>query len=197
MNFKNRCFRLLVFSFFAVAIFSIAVCADSLWSDDSSNIYQAQEVEFEVGDIVTVIIEESSAASHSANTNLSQQNSIEGGAGTGLLSFLKSLGFTYSDQDNADGSTERSGQLNADITVKLIESFENDTFKIEGSKSVKLNDEEHVIKLSGVIRTDDIDDDNYISSHKIADAQIEFEGQGVVSSKQRPNIIQRLLNWIF
>ncbi|MFW5981736.1 MAG: flagellar basal body L-ring protein FlgH [Halanaerobiaceae bacterium] len=197
MNFKNRYLEMIIYCFLTILIFSIAISAGSLWSEESADIYKAKEKEFEVGEIVTVIIEESSTASHSANTNLNQQSDVDGGAGIGLLDFLRSLGFSYSDQDSADGSTERSGELNADITVKLVESFENGTFKIEGSKSVKLNDEEHLIKLSGIIRDDDIDEENYISSDKIADAQIEFEGQGVVSAKQKPNIFQRILNWIF
>ncbi|MFP4016864.1 MAG: flagellar basal body L-ring protein FlgH [Halanaerobiales bacterium] len=197
MNFKNRYLEMIIYCFLTILIFSIAISAGSLWSEESADIYKAKDKEFEVGEIVTVIIEESSTASHSANTNLNQQSDVDGGAGIGLLDFLRSLGFSYSDQDSADGSTERSGELNADITVKLVESFENGTFKIEGSKSVKLNEEEHLIKLSGIIRDDDIDEENYISSDKIADAQIEFEGQGVVSAKQKPNIFQRILNWIF
>ncbi|MEJ6950246.1 flagellar basal body L-ring protein FlgH [Natronospora cellulosivora (SeqCode)] len=198
MKYKSTILLLMiVFVLFFITVYTVSIEASSLWNDESANIYQAKQRSFEVGDIVTVIIEETSAASHSANTSLSQESRIDGGAGTGLLDFLRSLGLSYSDQDRADGQTQRSGQLSADITVQLVESFDNGNFKISGTKSVKLNDEEHIISLSGIIRADDIDEDNYISSHKIADAMIEFEGQGVVSAKQRPNIFQRLLNWIF
>ncbi|MFW5972276.1 MAG: flagellar basal body L-ring protein FlgH [Bacillota bacterium] len=171
--------------------------AISLWSEESANIYKSKEKVFVPGDVVTIIIEETSDAVQSANTSLSQGSSVDGGGGLGLFSFLETFGFNYSDQDDSEGQTQRSGTLNADITTQIVEVMDNGNLKIEGTKTIKINGEKQVINLSGVIRPGDINEENNVSSQKVANASIDFEGKGVVSEKQRPNIFQRILNWIF
>ncbi len=169
---------------------------NSLWNEETGSLYQDQP-QYVKGDIIRVIIKEDASAIQSANTNTSQGNSVEAESGMGILDFIKSFGFSYSDSGSADGETKRSGTLEADITTQVTEVFENGNLRITGTKNIKINGEDQKISLSGIIRPKDIELDNTISSKKIADANIEYEGEGPVSDKQKPGLLQRLFNFIF
>jgi flagellar L-ring protein precursor FlgH len=98
---------------------------NSLWSDDSADIYKDRK-ELNVGDIITVLIKEDANAIQSANTSTSQDSSVEADAGIGFLKFLKAFGFGYSDSGSADGQTTRSGTLEADITTQIVKINDNE-----------------------------------------------------------------------
>lgn len=182
----------------AILFLSVFVSAsNSLWSDNFVDIYREKEREFEIGDIITVIIEENTAAVSSANTSVSQGSSVNAGAGFGIFDFLRSFGFSYADDDDAQGQTQRAGSINADITTLVVDILENGNLQIEGTKKIKVNGEEQIIKLSGIVRREDITKENTVPSWKIANASIELEGKGFITEKQRPNLFQRILNWIF
>ncbi|MGM0369250.1 MAG: flagellar basal body L-ring protein FlgH, partial [Bacillota bacterium] len=132
------CFRIVVI------ILLLTVCAgigsaNSLW-DDSESMY-TDNVAFEKGDILTVNITESSSANQEATTDLSQTNQANVGAGTGILNFIKSLGYNQSDSNSASGTTTRSGSLDADMTVKVVEKTTNGNLKIAGTKELDINGE--------------------------------------------------------
>lgn len=183
-----------------VCSYSLTVFADnSLWSDQAVNLYQDEDKnrEFRVGDVVTIIIEEDANAVQSANTNTSQESSIDAGSGLGIFDFIKAFGFSYSDQSTADGKTVQSGKLKADITTIIKEVLPSGNFRIAGTKEIKINGEEQIIRLSGIIRPEDITPENTVSSKKVAEASIDYQGKGVVADKQKPGLLERLLNWIF
>lgn len=188
-------FLLTILAILFLSVFASA--SNSLWSDNFVDIYREKEREFEIGDIITVIIEENTAAVSSANTSVSQGSSVNAGAGFGIFDFLRSFGFSYADDDDAQGQTQRAGSINADITTLVVDILENGNLQIEGTKKIKVNGEEQIIKLSGVVRREDITKENTVPSWKIANASIELEGKGFITEKQRPNLFQRILNWIF
>ena len=169
---------------------------NSLWSDEAADRYE-DKPEYEKGDIITVIINEDANAVQSANTSTSQSSTVESEAGSGIFDFLKAFGFGYSDEGSAEGETQRSGALKADITTQITDIMSNGNYRIVGNKNIKINGEEQIIKLSGIIRPDDISLDNTVSSQKVADANIEYKGHGVVADKQEPGIFEKVLNWFF
>ncbi|MGM0437075.1 MAG: flagellar basal body L-ring protein FlgH [Bacillota bacterium] len=182
---------------FSLVIVSSTVYANnSLWSDEAAGKYEDRP-DYESGDIITVLIEEDANAVQSANTSTSQSSSVEAQAGTGLFDFIKSFGLGYSDEGSADGQTQRSGTLEANITTQVEEVLDNGNLRIIGSKKIKINGEEQVIQLSGIIRPEDIELDNEISSQKVADAGIEYEGAGPIAAKQEPGIFEKILNFFF
>lgn len=189
--------RLFFLMILCIFILDLSTTASSLWDDESADIYTSKKKEYKEGDIVTVLIEETSNAVQSANTSTSQDSNMNAGTGIGILDFLRGFGFNYSDQDDADGQTGRSGSISADLTTIIVDVSSSGNLEVEGTKTIKINGEEQIIKLSGIIRPEDISEENTISSQKVADAKIEIDGKGVVADKQRPNIFQRILNWIF
>lgn len=185
-----------IFGVLLVVVFTPAVARGSLYSEEGGDLY-SDRPEYEVGDIITIVIEEESNAIQSANTSTSQSSEVEAEAGTGFLDFLQSFGFGYSDSGDADGETARKGTLEADITTEIVEVMDTGNYRIEGTKNIKINGEKQEVKLSGVIRPEDITLDNTVDSEKIASVDIEYDGQGVVADKQRSGLLERLFNWIF
>jgi len=152
-------------------------------------------------DILTVVITESAKAGSQSGTNSSKQHdlSLSAGGGSGLLHFLPTMGATGSNKVDYDGKagTSREGSLDAKISARVTKVLDNGNLVIEGSKVVEINDEKEIIKVSGVVRPQDIESNNVIYSYNIADAQITYSGKGTVHNGERPGLIARVLNWIF
>ncbi|MBM7556998.1 flagellar basal body L-ring protein FlgH [Halanaerobacter jeridensis] len=169
--------------------------ANSLW-DDSKSMY-ADKVAFEKGDILTVNITESSSANQQASTEASQNNQGNVGAGTGILDFIKSLGYNQSNSNSASGTTNRSSNLDATMTVKVIEVLDNDNLKISGTKEINVNGEKQKIKLEGMVRPEDVTPQNTVESTYLANVNIQYSGKGVVGDKQRQGILSKVFDWLF
>jgi flagellar L-ring protein precursor FlgH len=153
------------------------------------------------GDILTVIINESAKADARSGTNTSKENSIsaQSNGGTGFFDFIPGFGFGAGNKVDYDGegNTSRKGSLTARISARVIDVLDNGNLVIEGSKKVTINDEDEIIKISGIVRPADIAPGNTIFSHNIANADIVYSGKGVASTGQRPGPFARLFNWIF
>jgi flagellar L-ring protein precursor FlgH len=87
--------------------------------------------------------------------------------------------------------------LSAYITAQVIQVLPNGYLVIQGSRQVRVNNEDQMINVQGIIRTEDINANNIILSTYIAEARIELTGQGVVSDKQRPGWLARILDWVW
>ncbi|MEO0579745.1 MAG: flagellar basal body L-ring protein FlgH, partial [Pseudomonadota bacterium] len=68
--------------------------------------------------------------------------------------------------------------------------------RIRGEKWVTINQGREFIRLSGIVRSIDIADDNSISSTQIADARIAYSGRGVLDAANRMGFVQRFLSSI-
>jgi flagellar L-ring protein precursor FlgH len=188
----------------------------SLWEERRSAFYMDTKAR-NINDILTVIIDELSTASQQNSTKTERESSI-------LASITKFLGspldFGFEnlwgkDSTGADdpfepeitssaksshsgsGKISGSGKLTARVTTKVIEVMPNGNLIVEGRKEVTIDREKRFIILSGIVRPEDIEFDNTVSSSKVADARIEYTGTGVISDKQRPGIYHRIFDWIY
>lgn len=180
----------------------------SLWSDKSPFLFIDKRAS-RVGDIITVLISESSSASKKASTDLERESSLTA-ALSALLGYEEAiraknsrfnpdsaLSMSTTNDFESDGTTSRSGQLTATISAKIVEVLPNGNMAIEGRREITVNEEEQIIKLTGVIRPEDIDPDNTIQSRFIADAKITYTGEGVLGDKQRPGWFARIFDIIW
>jgi flagellar L-ring protein precursor FlgH len=83
------------------------------------------------------------------------------------------------------------------MTAQVIQVLPNRRLVIEGHTQVRVNNENQIIKVQGIIRMEDIDTTNTILSTSIAEAKIELSGEGIVSDKQRPGWFTRILDWVW
>ncbi len=157
-----------------------------------------------VGDILTVRLQESTNASKNSATSTSKStesdltNPTVFGApitANGIPLFQGSLS-GESTFDGA-GSSSQSNSLLGDITVTVVERLPNGNLRIRGEKWVTLNQGREFIRLSGIIRPDDIEPDNTLYSYRIADAQITYSSKGVLAAANRQGLISRFFNSVF
>ncbi|MDD5569325.1 MAG: flagellar basal body L-ring protein FlgH [Candidatus Pacebacteria bacterium] len=183
--------------------FFIAVLWIALGTISASPLYSLYTAHraMRVDDVVTVLVTESAKAGSQSGTNASKSNdvNVNGVKGTGLLGFFPAFGASAGNKINYDGqgSTSRQGSLDAQITARVIKVLDNGNLVIDGSKTVEINEEKEVIKVSGIVRPQDIGPTNIVYSYNIADAQITYSGKGTVKNAERPGIIAKFFNWLF
>jgi flagellar L-ring protein FlgH len=189
----------------------------SLYREGSSRNFFQDLRAYQVGDLVTVNIVETSSASKNAGTKTGRNSSIDAGIPNALgwetkLKNLTSFGnknvhnafdnsslFNSSMKNSFDGSgtTSREESMTAYITVRVIQVLSNGNLFIQGTREVTVNNETQHIILSGTIRPSDISPDNSIISSYIGDAKIQYTGSGVLSDKQRVGWLTRIIDYVW
>ena len=174
-----------------------AVKAKSLWVDNGYTSLYSDKKARNVGDILTIVINESTTQTASKSRNNSKSGSLSAGAGTGIFDFIKAFSANGSDSFQADGEATDTNRYIGQITVTVVEVLPNDNMIIEGTQSIWQNKDEHKITLRGTIRRDDVTMNNTVPSTKVADASIRFDGKGPLNAKQRQGILTQLFNFMF
>jgi len=188
-----------IFAAILIAAFVIgggAVEAKSLWVDNGYNWYSDKKAR-NVGDILTIVINESTTQTATKARTNSKSGSISVGTGTGIFDFIRAFSASGSDSFQANGSATDTNRYSGQITVTVVEVLPNDNMIIEGTQSIWQNRDEHKITLRGVIRRDDVTMNNTVPSTKVADATIKFDGKGPLNAKQRQGILTQIFNFLF
>ena len=157
-----------------------------------------------VGDVLTIILNESTNASKSATTTTSKTSAT---ADTGPNIFGKSFttkGIPILDTTLAGsntfagaGSATQGNSLVGSLTVTVTNVESNGNLVVEGDKSLKLNQGDEFIHISGVIRPADISTNNTVTSDRLADAHISYSGKGVIDNSNRQGWLTRFFNSVF
>ena len=153
-----------------------------------------------VGDILTVMVMETTSASNRSNIETGKTNKIDFNSqkGTGPLRFIPGLGLVSdaSTEFTGEGATSRQQQIQARVSVTVIGTRSNGDLIVEGSRTMEVNGEREVIYLSGAVNPLIIPANNTIESYLMADLQVSYKGRGVVSQGSRPGFLVRFFNWI-
>ncbi|MBV8975796.1 MAG: flagellar basal body L-ring protein FlgH [Alphaproteobacteria bacterium] len=153
-----------------------------------------------LGDVLTVVIFENSLATNSAESSASKTSGFQGqfSAGNpttgGGINAAASLGLAHN-SDN-QGATARAGQMVAEISVVVDSVYPNGDLHVRGAQALKVNGEKTNISVEGRVRLADITSGNAVLSSNLADAHIEYDGQGFVSSSSEPGFLTRMFNWL-
>lgn len=147
-----------------------------------------------VGDILTVVVLESTTAESSAATGESNEFSIEGRMFDTLGDHRAGAGLGGA--ADGEGQTSRRGVVKSQLSVRVTEVLPNDLLRILGEQSLTVNGETQKVLISGLVRVVDISRDNAIISNRIAEAKIEIAGDGDVSDAQRQSIIYKVFKWL-
>ncbi|GHL08541.1 flagellar L-ring protein [Escherichia coli] len=150
---------------------------------------------YRVGDILTVILEESTQSSKQAKTNFGKSNTVDIGAPT-------IFGHT---KDKLSGSIDANRDFDGSATSQQQNSLRGRSpfpsmrcsLTASGNSRRKMADSQpgdEYIRLSGPVRADDIQNDNSVSSQRIADARISYAGRGALSDANAAGWLTRLFN---
>lgn len=162
-----------------------------------------------VGDILVIKIDEKDLASHQADTKLDKSDATSYGM-PNALGFVAALTKKYPGVDpsklfssttdqkfTGQGQVQRQGQVTATLPVRVVDILPSNDLVVEGSKVVMVGNEEHHIYMSGVVRRIDIAQDDTVPSSRIADAEIEYTGQGDISDTQRRGWLGRIISKVW
>lgn len=164
--------------------------ADANWSSLAGD-----RTAHKVGDVLTILIYENASATNSANSSLAKSSNLHAQAQAGS-STDNSASFALGDGSLNSGSTGRSGQMVAQISAVVDEVLSNGDLRISGSQLLNINGEQTKIHLKGRVRLADIAADNTVLSIRLADATIDYDGQGFVSRSAQPGVLTRIFHWL-
>lgn len=195
MNRKKYLFMLLLPAAIFIIMMKPALCqygSQSLFTDHRAR---------GVGDLVTILIVEYSSAKSQANSKVSKDTdrgvTVTGGGRTQAYMPMFGLKGQIDNGFDNDAETSRKGSLTGKITATITDITTTGNLIIKGEREVVVNGEKEKMTVSGVIRPEDITSDNTILSVNIGDAQISYQGKGMVDSGQKPGFLTRFLGWLF
>jgi len=141
----------------------------------------ADPVAHEPGDVLTVVLDERTSAERESSYQGSSNSSVSGGgsaSGPGLSSQFGGDAQISSQTDN-NNETAQSGTLTGTMTVRVVEVNQAGNLRVEGRRNMTVNGATHVMKVSGLVRANDIRYDNTVLSHQIANAKITYNQSGL------------------
>lgn len=175
------------------------VSAQSLWANTNGSAISlfADRRARNVGDILTIVISETTTTSATKTNSNSKKGSQSLSAGAGIFSFLAAATAGGSDSFKANGAATDVNKVSGRVTVTVMEVQPSGNMVVEGTQSIWQNRDEHKITLRGVVRQDDITSSNTIPSSLVADATLKFDGKGPLNTKQRQGILTQIFNILF
>ena len=154
-----------------------------------------------VGDVLTIVLNEATNASKSATTTTAKTTTVANSAPTIFGQSMTVRGrpilsttLNGSDAFSGAGSSAQSNSLAGSLTVTVIDVQANGNLVVQGDKTLKLNQGDEFVHISGVVRSADIATNNTVTSDKLADARISYSGKGVVDSSNYMGWLARFFN---
>lgn len=193
-------YRMLIANFFYILLTSQA---DSLWDHEFSRSMFADKKASNVGDIITILVQESSSASKEASAKTSKKSSINAGIEAFLYGPKASKALTKGGQYPAlklggessftgGGQVNNSERITARIAVTVVDVLPNGNLIIEGRRRTAFSGEVQEVILRGVVRPDDILPNNTIYSYNVADVNIMIISSGSASDTQKRGWLQKI-----
>ncbi|MFT6770749.1 flagellar basal body L-ring protein FlgH [Congregibacter sp.] len=152
----------------------------------------------QIGDIVSVLLVESTSATKSADTDVSKDGSVSIVDPTILgapvtINGRYNLGTELSSSSafESEGSSNQSNRLNGSIAVQVSRVLPNGNLEIQGEKWIKINQGDEYIRLRGIVRPEDLSPTNTIPSTLVADARISYGGTGILNESNTPGWLTR------
>ena len=178
---------------------------------DGAIYQQGQQIELfadlkarRVGDVLTIRLTETTSASKSAVTKTAKTTTVNNTGPTILGRTITTSGvpiFTTSlagaSAFDGEGSSTQANSLAGSLSVTVLEVRSNGNLVVQGDKTLKLNQGDEFVHVSGVVRPADIATDNTVTSDKVADAHISYSGKGVINSSNSLGWLARFFNSVF
>ena len=167
----------------------------SLYKDSSSggisDSWFGRRKNFTVGDIVVVVLDEKAQASRTQNTSVGRETENDVAAGyLGKLPIIKNnIGGLKLDGSNitseASGTAGQEASLTGQIAVTVVQILPNGNLVVKGEKKLDLSEGSEVIRVAGIVRTEDIAPNGTVFSRRLANAQISYVGSGELDNANR------------
>ena len=154
-----------------------------------------------VGDLLTIVLVESTSSRSVAQTSVSKESGIGMGAPT-----IAGVPITYKGQSilqaeveagrdfSGTGNSTQSNRLEGEITVTVARELGNGNLLVSGQKRMRLNQGDELVQVQGIVRIADIGPDNRITSDRVGNAQIVYGGRGTLARSNAMGWLGRFFN---
>ncbi|MCL4796002.1 MAG: flagellar basal body L-ring protein FlgH [Bryobacteraceae bacterium] len=152
------------------------------------------------GDIVTIVVADRASAISRGATRFSRKSEASASVSAlggptrpaGPLSALAGMG--GGQKLDGQGETTRESDLRTSLAARVVHVLPNGNLVVEGAKDIVVNSEKQKVTVRGIIRWNDLNSFNRISSDRISDLEVRIDGKGIVGDGvRRPNFLYRLL----
>jgi flagellar L-ring protein precursor FlgH len=188
----------------------------SLYNSAASDGVIVNRIAYHKGDLLTIVVSESTSGSTSAATSSSKQDATSLSASlptvtavsnqflTGLLKNVANSalgGGTNSTSVNSatagTGTSTTSTAFSTNITVTITDVKPSGVMTVEGRRTFKMNKQTQTLILQGLVRRDDISINNTVLSQNVADFRLLADGKGLIADRQREGLFTKMLSWLF
>jgi len=152
-----------------------------------------------VGDLVTIRFEESTSSSKKADTSIKKDSTTTNQEPLVLQSLIRGVAANAGVSTSLDSKRDFSGESQSDqsnrlsgtLTAVVAAVYPNGLMLVQGEKWLNLNRGEEYIRVRGLVRPEDIDGTNTVSSLRLADARIAYSGTGELANSNSAGWLSR------
>jgi flagellar L-ring protein precursor FlgH len=177
---------------------------NSLWQPGAQSFFHDPRA-MHIGDVITVNVSVTDTAKLQNTTSRSRTNT-ENASMNNLFGLEKALpspldpsSLVKMGSDNSNvgvGSIQRAETISMTLAALVAQVLPNGNLVIDGHQQVRVNNELRDMRLSGIVRREDITQDNTVNLSQIAEARVIYGGQGTMSDVQQPRYGSQLLDII-
>ena len=180
--------------------------ATSLWNSSPKSLFGDRRAS-KTGDILTVVIEIDDEAE--INNSVTKNRQANQGFGIGALfglpevvnkelpagaSLTPAVDITRDRAENGTGNIRRGEKITLRLAAQVQGVMPNGYLAVTGRQEIMVNSEVRLLRVTGLIRTQDISRLNTITYDKMADARVYYGGQGNITDAVKPQKGQKILN---
>jgi len=172
----------------------------SIYNGGRNDNWFGRKKDYRVGDIITVILNEQTQANRVNNTTATRETENDVAAGLvpmitnnlpgfardragRLTNGLKLDGSTIGSE--ATGSADQRASLTGSVAVTVTQVLPNGNLVVRGEKQLDLSEGGEVIRVAGIVRSDDVAPNGTVFSRRLANAQISYTGSGDLASANK------------
>lgn len=178
----------------------------AIYSKSQSGFFLGDRRAHSIGDVLTISLSETMAASKSNDSAIDRNGSFAvtlpkalfGAMGLNIPQVRDSANFdtTTESKFSGTGSANQSNSIKGKLTVVVTRVYENGNLWVQGQKALSLNQGEEFVRVSGLIRPEDIGPGNIIDSSRLAQAQISYTGAGNIHDATRQGWFGRFFSLV-
>ena len=158
--------------------------AQKLYDENTYRALAADRKAIAVGDILTVQVFEQSSASTTTDTSTQRTNALSAGLSITAGGLQRGGSIAQGGSFDGGGTTQRANKLLVTLSVTVRAILPNGDLDVAGEQSLTVNKEQHKVALEGRVRPLDVASDNTVLSTRLANARIEYVGDGDLSDRQ-------------
>ena len=173
----------------------------SLWSADGQMVRLGTDVKaFRIHDVVSIVVGESLAASTDGQVKNSRASNVSSGI-TSLFGAVKAsnalqnlAGANAASGLTAQGQSTTNSSLATTFGAEVVDVLPNGMLVVQATRQLTFSEQTQLIELRGLVRPEDVSNQNQVLSTAMTDLELEVTGKGIVNdSTYRQNPLVRFL----